>query len=319
MTWTPVRSNSQPERSRLSCSGLRSSGRGKALAALLLLCLGGCARDDLATAGLEPDAELAAYARCQQAHQPLFSGGCPRLSVENAYRFRDLELDRSLAAGAQVHGFKGALTAIGAPQALGLEKPVTGVLLRPPVLATGERMVQLEIGSYHRPMLEMELGLRFARSLERPPADVAQLRQALGGVVPVVELADLRFVEPAIRGSDLVAANAAAGDILVGLTMPLPGLDLNAVEAKLFRDGQSLRQGQARDVLGDQWRAALLLVRMLMEQGWKPGPGQILITGAMGGMEPALPGRYQVDFGGLGSLEFGLVRSTFSDGGGSGE
>jgi 2-keto-4-pentenoate hydratase len=81
-------------------------------------------------------------------------------------------------------------------------------------------------------------------------------------------------------------------------------VDVNKVEVTMTLDGKEANKGKAQDALGDQWKALLWLVNGVVKQGYPIEQGQIFITGAMGNMIPGKPGKYEGNYGPLGTLSF---------------
>ncbi len=206
-----------------------------------------------------------------------------------------------------VAGYKAGLSSAGAPARFGLEEAVSGVLLgRDRIDPQGSGLYLLRDNPGTRPMLELELALVFASVPSEPPATVEELRRHIRGVAPAVEIPGIAFAgDGSFRGTDLIASNVAARHFLLGearILEDLGGLRLPTVEVQLWRDGRRLIQGRGSDAMGDPWQAALWLTRQLMSQGWRPAAGEVLLSGALGGMTAAVPGSYRAEFGALGTL-----------------
>ena len=60
----------------------------------------------------------------------------------------------------------------------------------------------------------------------------------------------------------------------------------------------------AGTVMEGQWKALAWLVNRVLEQGYELEPGHLLMTGSIGNMHPAKPGKYVADFAALGQLTF---------------
>ncbi|MFU8815235.1 MAG: hypothetical protein ACNA7W_07810, partial [Pseudomonadales bacterium] len=181
-------------------------------------------------------------------------------------------------------GFKAAANAAALQRALGLAGPVTGVLF-----ASGERAAGsvVQRGDYRSLMIETEVGFHAARPIDRPVSGVGELQQAVSTCCAVIELADPGFGGAAIRGTDLVATNAATAGFIRGPAHRAQGLPVNALTVCLQRDGDPLHEVRADVLMGDQWQALLWLVNAVIEQGHVIAPGQLLITGALGGAHTA--------------------------------
>ncbi len=69
--------------------------------------------------------------------------------------------------------------------------------------------------------------------------------------------------------------------------------EVNQLEVVLYRDDQQIDRGEARNAAGDQLEALLWLVNHLQVAGWPLEPGHVLITGALGKINPGVAGRYR--------------------------
>ena len=68
------------------------------------------------------------------------------------------------------------------------------------------------------------------------------------------------------------------------------------MQVVLTRDGSVVNEGKGTDVLGSPWKALLWLVNNLVERHGRVEAGQYLMTGAMGNMIPAQPGKYVLTY-----------------------
>jgi 2-keto-4-pentenoate hydratase len=207
----------------------------------------------------------------------------------------------ALRAGTDpVAGYKAALTDEGPQRALGLTGPISGALFASRARQPG---AVVDRAAFRGLLIETELGFRAARRIDRPVDGRAELRAAIATVSPMFELADPGFGRVALTGTDLVAANAACGEFVEGVPRPAAEADVNAVTVRLLLDGNTLHEVCAGALVGDQWRALHWLVNAVVAAGEVVEAGQLLMTGALGGAHPALPGRYRAEFGVLGDLE----------------
>lgn len=253
-----------------------------------------------ATTGRTATNDSAAIIEALQQHRPLPVLSAQRaMALDEAYRIGREVAQFQLGAQAPA-GFKGGLTSPPAQQKFGASEPLAGVLP-----ADGARTQRVRLADFQKPMLELEIGYRLRERIEQPLPDVETLRALVAEVLPVIELPDLAFADmTALRVTDIIAANASAKAWIAGEPVQAAALDVNTISAQLWRDGQPLASGAARDVLGDQWQGLLWLVNRTVASGWVIEPGQLLITGVMGPMLPLQPGRYRAEFGPLGFIEF---------------
>lgn len=150
--------------------------------------------------------------------------------------------------------------------------------------------------------------MRIGKPIERRLARVEELRDHIDGIAAAIELPNLDYEDAdQLTALDIVATNVAAHRFIVADFVAPAARDANELSTALQCDGETLNNGAARDAMGDQWQAALWLVNTMIEQGWDLRPGQILLTGALGKMIRARPGRCIADFGDWGRIEFALV------------
>jgi 2-keto-4-pentenoate hydratase len=229
--------------------------------------------------------------------------GQSSLDLDQAYAVQRA-FNRLRARDDAVAGFKAGINAERAQRALGLEGPVVGALF-----SSGERRAGATVrrADYCNLVIETELGFRAGRRIDKPFASVDDVVGAIATVAPMFELADPRFGTAPIRGTDMIAANLACGGFVEGPRRPLAGFDLNSVALRLTREGELLHEARSTDLLGDHWQALRWLVGTLLARGEIIEAGQLLMTGALGPAQPAVPGRYRAEFSTLGAVEIVVV------------
>jgi 2-keto-4-pentenoate hydratase len=118
----------------------------------------------------------------------------------------------------------------------------------------------------------------------------------------VVEIPDLPEGDLPV-GPAVIRANVFARHFLIGPALPREQ-PLNETAFLLRRDGTEFDSGVAGAVMDDQWRALAWLIARTLERGWAVKEGQVFITGAIGRLNPASAGRYQLLVDGESLLEF---------------
>jgi 2-keto-4-pentenoate hydratase len=242
-----------------------------------------------------------AAAHWNRAALPRATLADPGLDLAGAYRVQR-ELVAALVPRRPILGYKGALTAPAAQRALGIDTPVTGVLLRHPGHDGG---TQVRRDAFVGLMLETELSFRLARDVTEPLADDHATRGVVAGVAPAIELADLAFAEGGATGVDLVAANSAFGSFIRG--DEFVANDLDALDVTLSRDGEVVHRGSSGSVMGGQLLAVRWIVNEVVAGGGSLCAGQILLTGSIGGLQPGVPGAWVAGFGSAGRIEFSVT------------
>jgi 2-keto-4-pentenoate hydratase len=230
------------------------------------------------------------------------SAQLPSLNAEKAYALQRELAKRIVEKGDKVSGFKGGLTSEATQKRFGVEQPLLG-----PLFKTGELGPDaiVDSKSFTKLFIETEVGYALGEKITEPVKDVDSLKKKIKEVFPAVELPDMRFDDMKnLKGTDIIVDAVSCAKYIVGKRVPADQVDVTGVEVSLKLDGQEINKGKASDALGDQWKALLWLVNAAVAQGWALEPGYVFITGAMGNMLPGKPGKYEGDWGKLGTLSW---------------
>lgn len=248
--------------------------------------------------------------RLWQAHQqrqptPHFSAFQATASETEAYQIQQQYVQLRQVSD-PIAGYKAGLTSTAGQRKFGVSQALSAVLFDSGHIAHPQAISLQQAGKL---MVETELGFILAKSISQPVTGRAELIQLVESVVAVIELPDLGYQDLGqLNGVDLIAANVASHQYLVGEKLPLSQLDdINQIATTLSFNHHVLFNGKASDALGDQWQALQWLINQLIAQGYQLSAGELLITGALGKMVPAQVGAYRAQFGPLGSLEFRII------------
>ncbi len=228
----------------------------------------------------------------------------PDLEVSDANDIQDefvrLELQSKI-----IGGYKVGFTSVEAQEKWGVTSPVSGVLFTEGKLQ-GKPVINM--GEYQKLFIEIEVGFLLADEIAEPVDSIESLRGYLSHLVPVIELPDLRFKSlKTLTAADLVAANMASKKWLIGEPIALRDAPLQ-FEVTLHQEGKLLDSGLA--VIEDRLEALLWLVNERLSRGWPLKPGYVLITGALGKINPASLGCYAADYGNFsGTILFEVTKS----------
>ncbi|MBN9624464.1 MAG: 2-keto-4-pentenoate hydratase, partial [Actinobacteria bacterium] len=130
----------------------------------------------------------------------------PGFDVDDAYAVQALGIDRRLAAGAAIVGWKVGLTSEAMQRQLGVDEPDFGPLLdRMEVSADAT----VERSGLISPRIEAELAFRLRAELGGPGIDVAAVAAAVDTVLPALVLIDSRVVDWRIQLADTIADHAS--------------------------------------------------------------------------------------------------------------
>ena len=257
----------------------------------------------------DPGAWAAEQLQRLRDHRPYrnLSAHYPQASIDDAYGLQAAFVHALSAAGdwGSVVGYKAALTAPQAQQAMGATQPVVGVLF-----AGGERLAQRPVSTDRPVMLETELGFRLQQQLATTQTEEG-VGACIRSVTPMIELAapNLEHRPSAI---DLVASNSATYAFISGTAVETDWHDatkrpnLDRVSIGLYQDANILHAETAGSIMQGQWHALTWLLNEVMRLGYPLAADSLLMTGSIGALHPGKPGDYRAEYGQLGSIEFTL-------------
>ena len=244
---------------------------------------------------LEKEAEIL-YKALQNGEKILLSqADAAEKTEENAYKIQAL-LFQKLLEGNSVAGYKAGLTTAAQLERFKAPGPAKAPLLKSGMVEVPDPKTSFTLKSFPGMMLEVEFVFKTAAPIESPVKDEEELKKLIGSIHAGIEIPQLYFADMANLGFfDLVAAGVGSKSFAVGPPHETQ-LDVDSMEVVLSRDGTVVNQGKGTDVLGGQWKALLWLVNSTIAGGGRIEAGQYLLTGALGSMIPAQPGKYTATY-----------------------
>ena len=214
----------------------------------------------------------------------LFADG----DIDAAYAVQRLYTERLLAAGHRLIGRKIGLTSPAVQRQLGVDQPDFGALFSTMALADNG---SVPAGRLLQPKIEAEIALVLGADLTSHDCTATDVRAATASVSPALEIVDSRIADWDITIVDTVADNASSGLFVLGDARVSVG-DVEPAEVlmQLHRGDELVSEGSGRDCLGDPLNAAAWLAATLARRGEPLRAGDVVLTGALGPMVPAMPG-----------------------------
>ena len=243
---------------------------------------------------------LAEQSRIQRG---LLSAEHPHATMDDAYAIQRAFVDRKLAEGSRVIGWKIGLTSRAMQQQLNITTPDSGVLLDDMAFDSG---ATIPADRFIAPRIEAEI----AFVMKAPLAGEVTRDQVLAAtdyVTPALEILDTRIVRAEGDKTrtiiDTIADNAANAGIVTGSQRHTPTADLRWVGAIVKRDGVVEETGLGAGVLDDPVTGIIWLARRMHHYGQRIEPGQIILSGSFIRALECPPGSHiDADFGPFGRL-----------------
>jgi 2-keto-4-pentenoate hydratase len=211
-----------------------------------------------------------------------------------------LEMRRErLSSGARHIGWKVGFGSRAAMERLAINSPLFGFLTDRGIVESGS---SVSIAGWTRAVFEPEVAVHLGSSL-RSGAGEADVRAAIAGLGPAVELAD---IDPAVKDVDgILACNIFHRHVLVGpIDRTRAGGSIMGIEGRVLRDGQEIAHAADATAPGDVVVLLQALADVLEENGESLRAGELVITGSLVPPIDVAPGQVlRAEISPLGEIE----------------
>lgn len=228
--------------------------------------------------------------------------------VDLAYAVQRRLTEERIVEGGRVAGRKIGLTSAAVQRQLGVDRPDFGVLFADMDVST---LDEVPAARLLQPKAEAEVAFVLGADLGADHLDRPTVRAAVDHAVAALEIVDSRIANWDITITDTVADNASSGLFVLGdKRVALDEFEPASTMMRLFVDGRLASEGTGAACLGDPLHALLWLAQTARDLGDPLRAGQVVLSGALGPMVAAEPGRtVRAEISSLGP-----VSATFSGG-----
>lgn len=251
------------------------------------------------------DALLAAEEKREQIG--LLSLAHPGMTLDDAYAIQAAQMERKLAQGQEIIGWKIGLTSKVMQDALGIDTPDSGVLYDYMRFDTGAVIPK---GHFIQPRIEAEIAFVMKAPLD---GDVTreEVLDATDYVSPAIEILDTRIVRKDARTGqpriivDTVSDNAANAGIVLGKERHTPeAFDLRWIGSIVKQNEVVVATGLGAGVLDDPVTGLIWLARRMATYSQRIEAGQIVLSGSfIGPVECPSGTDIDADYGPFGSVQ----------------
>lgn len=226
--------------------------------------------------------------------------------IDAAYAIQQINTNRKVSSGHRISGRKIGVTSKAVQQQIGVDQPDFGTLFADTEFGDG---VDIPASRLIQPRAEAEVALVIGRDLNNAPHGFAEIIRAVEFALPSIEVVDSRIANWQISIVDTVADNASCGLYVVGSRpVSLSAFDIRLVPMTMTINGAEVSTGSGAACLGNPLHAARWLADVLCERNIPLRAGDVIMTGALGPMQPIAAGDEVVaSFGDLGTVTTRLV------------
>lgn len=232
----------------------------------------------------------------------------PDMNMADAYAIQEAWVDRKLADGRELTGYKIGLTSRAMQNAMNIDTPDFGVLLDDMAFRSGDN---IKAGDFTDPRIEVEFAFVLIEPLSGENVTVDDVMRATDYVVPALELIAARSyrVDPETgytrKVFDTIADNASGAGYILGEQKIDPGeIDLCWAGAMLYLNDEVEETGLAGGIMGHPAHGIRWVCKRFAAHGIGLEPGQIILAGSFTRPVVVTPGdRILADYGPLGKIE----------------
>ncbi len=231
----------------------------------------------------------------------------PDMNMDDAYAIQSAWMQRKIAEGDPVIGYKIGLTSRVMQRFMKIDVPDFGVLLKSMQFANHSTIAH---GDFTDPRIEVELAFVLKKSLSGENLTIDDVLDATDYVVPALELIAARSYRTDPKTGytrtvmDTIADNAANAGIILGDKHFKPeDIDMRWSGGILYRNDIIEETGLAAAVLDHPANGICWIAKRFAPHGIALEPGQILLSGSFTAPVIANPGdTFRADYGPLGEI-----------------
>lgn len=199
------------------------------------------------------------------------------LSLHDAYRIQQRNIERRLGSGAKLMGHKIGLTAKTMQEKFDVDEPDYGHLLDTMFHEADE---PLDLHGLIDPQIEVEPAFVLGERLVGPGLTIDDVLDATDHVCICFEVIDSRIKNWRIRIQDTVADNGSSALVIMGAKRVDPAdLALDNLHTVLEMDGVVVETGNTNAILGHPANSVAWLANKFAESGFAFEPGHIVLPG----------------------------------------
>ena len=226
-------------------------------------------------------------------------------SVEQAYRIQAAlakGLSRKLGS---VAGYKVAYASKAVQEQFGVDEPASAPLFRLQRVPSGSK---LPGSAFMEMTLETEIAFTMCKRINETIENVQELKSHVKWVHAAFDIGDHRYVSGKEKPTpaDQIATGVGAHFFVLGPAVAPSQVDVDALTLKLARNGKTITESAATNVMGSPWNSLLWLANQVVKLGGALEPGDVVVSGTAAAAYKVkgekIMGDYEGDCGALGKV-----------------
>lgn len=207
---------------------------------------------------------------------------------KDAYAVQDINTAHRLAQGGRLIGRKVGLTNPVVQKQLGVDQPDYGMLFAD-MDVPHDGIIPFIDGAQYK--VEAEIAFVMGQDLSSPDIGMAEVIRSVDFALPALEIVGSRIANWDIQFTDTVADNGSSAFFTLGPSpRSLDKLDLTGCQMQMTLNGDDVSNGTGRACYGSPLNAVLWLARVMAAVGRPLKEGDVVLSGALGPMVPAVRG-----------------------------
>ena len=226
-------------------------------------------------------------------------------SMDRGYRIQQALAKEVTSVLGPVAGYKVAYASKAAQKQFGMTEPARGPFYMLQRVPTGS---MLPVSAFNEIMLETEVAFSIGKRIDKPLPNVAALKEHVKYVYAAFDASDFPYAPGDGKPTppDMVAMGTGAHMFVLGPAVDPAAVDVSELSLALMRNGQTIREKPARDVMGSPWNSLLWCANHVVKYGDTLEPGMVILTGTAAAAYRVrgdeIKGTYVADCGALGRV-----------------
>ncbi|MDV7241804.1 MULTISPECIES: 2-keto-4-pentenoate hydratase [Rhodococcus] len=198
--------------------------------------------------------------------------------IATAYRVQDALVKCRRDRGERLVGGKLGLTSKAKQIAMGVDRPLYGMVTSGMLRSSGSRLSLKEL---IHPRVEPEIAFVLGEPLEGPDVTVADVLAATRYLCPALDVIDSRYEGFSFKHLDAIADNASSAAFALGDDLVEPHGDLALTGCVLEVDGQVVESATGAAVMGHPAAAVAFMANQLVSVGRRLEAGWVVLSGGL--------------------------------------